>query len=153
MRGQVKVKPEVARLVEFKRINLKDARWPLEGLFDVIFFRNALIYFNQDTQDIFLRKMVRYLKPRGYLFLGNSEHIPWLHDDPGASESNHVSVAGYENDEYPDQRDAHARRQHCGAVQHLRVRSRSPAGGASTASWLRGGLGTRPRSADQPLHR
>jgi chemotaxis protein methyltransferase CheR len=80
MRGRVKLKPDVTRLVEFKRINLQDARWPLEGLFDVIFFRNALIYFNQETQDIFLRKMMRYLKPRGYLFLGNAEHIPWLHD-------------------------------------------------------------------------
>ncbi|MFY9854942.1 MAG: protein-glutamate O-methyltransferase CheR [Terracidiphilus sp.] len=79
MLGQVRVKPEVTRLVRFLRINLMDARWPLEGLFDVIFFRNALIYFNQDTQDVFLRKMVRYLKPRGYLFLGNAEHIPWLH--------------------------------------------------------------------------
>jgi chemotaxis protein methyltransferase CheR len=80
MQGQVKVKPDVARLVQFQRINLQDARWPLEGLFDVIFFRNALIYFNQDTQDIFLRKMACYLKPGGYLFLGNSEHIPWLQD-------------------------------------------------------------------------
>jgi len=79
MRGQVKVKPDLARLVQFKRINLQDARWPLEGLFDVIFFRNALIYFNQETQNIFLRKMACYLKPKGYLFLGNSEHIPWLH--------------------------------------------------------------------------
>jgi chemotaxis protein methyltransferase CheR len=80
MAGQVKVKPEVARLVQFQRINLKDPRWPLEGLFDVIFFRNALIYFNRETQEDFLRRMVRYLKPRGYLFLGNSEHIPWMHD-------------------------------------------------------------------------
>ncbi len=80
MSGQVKVKPDVTRLVQFKRINLMDARWPLESLFDVIFFRNALIYFNHDTQDAFLRKMVRHLKPQGYLFLGNSEHIPWLHD-------------------------------------------------------------------------
>ena len=79
MIGQVKVKPEVARLVEFKRINLMDADWAIEGPFDVIFFRNALIYFNQKTQDVFLRKMTRYLKPLGYLFLGNSEHIPWLH--------------------------------------------------------------------------
>jgi len=79
MAGQVKVKPEVARLVQFKRINLKDLQWPLEGLFDVIFFRNALIYFNQETQDIFLRKMIQHLRPRGYLFLGNAEHIPWLH--------------------------------------------------------------------------
>lgn len=80
MSGKVKVKPEIARLVQFKRLNLKDAHWPIEGTFDVIFFRNALIYFNQDTQDVFLRKMIRFLKPRGYLFLGNAEHIPWLHD-------------------------------------------------------------------------
>jgi chemotaxis protein methyltransferase CheR len=79
MAGRVKVKPEVTRLVQFKRINLKDPQWPLEGLFDVIFFRNALIYFNQNTQDTFLRKMIQHLKPRGYLFLGNAEHIPWLH--------------------------------------------------------------------------
>jgi chemotaxis protein methyltransferase CheR len=78
--GYVKVKPEVARLVHYQRINLMDAQWPLEGRFDAIFFRNALIYFKQDTQDVFLRKMVRYLNPRGYLFLGNSEHIPWLHE-------------------------------------------------------------------------
>jgi chemotaxis protein methyltransferase CheR len=79
MLGQVKVKPVVTRLVEFKCINLNDVQWPLEGLFDVIFFRNALIYFNRDTQDRFLRKIVGYLKPRGYLFLGNAEHISWLH--------------------------------------------------------------------------
>jgi chemotaxis protein methyltransferase CheR len=80
MAGYVKVKPEVSRLVQFKRINLMDAQWPLDGLFDVIFFRNALIYFNQETQNVFLRKMARCLKPNGYLFLGNSEHIPWLHE-------------------------------------------------------------------------
>jgi chemotaxis protein methyltransferase CheR len=53
MEGQVKVRPEVAHLVEFKRINLMDAQWPLDGQFDVIFFRNALIYFKRETQDMF----------------------------------------------------------------------------------------------------
>jgi chemotaxis methyl-accepting protein methylase len=24
--------------------------------------------------------MLRYLKPRGYLILGHSEHVPWLND-------------------------------------------------------------------------
>jgi chemotaxis protein methyltransferase CheR len=80
MQGYMRVKPDVTRLVQFKRINLMDTQWPLDNLFDVIFFRNALIYFNQETQDLFLRKMARYLKPNGYLFLGNSEHIPWLAD-------------------------------------------------------------------------
>jgi chemotaxis protein methyltransferase CheR len=80
MQGKVKVKPDVTRLVQFKHINLMNVQWPIDGLFDVIFFRNALIYFNQETQNVFLRKMARFLKPNGYLFIGNSEHIPWLAD-------------------------------------------------------------------------
>ena len=79
MSGQFKVKSHVASLVNFQRINLMDRSWPVSGPFDAIFFRNALIYFQQDIQDVFLRRMVRYLKPGGYLFLGHSEHIPWLH--------------------------------------------------------------------------
>ena len=74
------VKKEVSRHVTFKRINLMDSTWPLEGPFDVIFFRNALIYFNQVTQDLFLRRMLHFLRPDGYLILGHSEHVPWLHD-------------------------------------------------------------------------
>jgi len=80
MSGQVRVKKDVARLVKFQRLNLMDENWSLDGLFDVIFFRNALIYFNRETQEVFLRKMLRYLKPRGYLILGHSEHVPWLND-------------------------------------------------------------------------
>jgi chemotaxis protein methyltransferase CheR len=80
MLGRVRVKKEVAQLVKFQRLNLMDTQWTIEGLFDAIFFRNALIYFNRETQEVFLRKMLRYLKPRGYLILGHSEHVPWLND-------------------------------------------------------------------------
>jgi chemotaxis protein methyltransferase CheR len=80
MSGQVRVKKEVAQLVKFQRINLMDTQWAIEGKFDAIFFRNALIYFNRATQEMFLRRMLGYLKPRGYLILGHSEHVPWLND-------------------------------------------------------------------------
>ena len=80
MLGQVKVKAEVARLVEFKRINLKDARWPLEGQFDVDLLSQCAHLLQPGYAGHLLRKMMRCLKPRGYLFLGNAEHIPWLHD-------------------------------------------------------------------------
>jgi chemotaxis protein methyltransferase CheR len=80
MSGQVRVKKEVAQLVKFQRLNLMDAAWTVEGPFDAIFFRNALIYFNRETQEIFLRKMLTLLKPRGFLILGHSEHVPWLND-------------------------------------------------------------------------
>jgi chemotaxis protein methyltransferase CheR len=78
--GQVRLKPELTKIVELQRLNLMDERWDLAGSFDVIFFRNALIYFQQDVQDLFLRKMARMLRPGGYLFLGSSEQIPWLHE-------------------------------------------------------------------------
>jgi chemotaxis protein methyltransferase CheR len=80
MNGRVRVKKDLRHLIKFHRINLMDSQWALEGPFDAVFFRNALIYFNQDTQEIFLRKMLRYLKPGGYLILGHSEHVPWLND-------------------------------------------------------------------------
>jgi chemotaxis protein methyltransferase CheR len=80
MIGQVRVKKEVAQLVKFHRINLMDSRWALEGKFDAIFFRNALIYFNRETQEAFLRRMLGCLNSRGYLILGHSEHVPWLND-------------------------------------------------------------------------
>jgi chemotaxis protein methyltransferase CheR len=78
--GQIKVKKAVAAPIDFLRINLMDSTWPLRESFDAIFFRNALIYFKQETQDLFLRRMARLLNPGGYLFLGHSEHIPWLQD-------------------------------------------------------------------------
>jgi chemotaxis protein methyltransferase CheR len=89
MSGQVRVKKEVAQRVKFQRINLMDTQWALEGKFDAIFFRNALIYFNRETQEVFLRRMLGYLKSRGYLILGHSEHVPWL-DDAVEARSNTV---------------------------------------------------------------
>jgi chemotaxis protein methyltransferase CheR len=80
MSGQVCVKPELARNIEFLQINLVASNWPLSGPFDAIFFRNALIYFQQETQNSILRRMAGLLAPGGYLFLGNSEHISWLND-------------------------------------------------------------------------
>ena len=80
MSGRVRVKKEVMDRVRFERLNLMDAKWPPRVDLDAIFFRNALIYFNQETQELFLRRMLRCLRPGGYLFLGHSEHVPWLHD-------------------------------------------------------------------------
>lgn len=78
--GQIKVKERVRSLVDFKRINLMDRAYPLDVRFDAVFFRNALIYFQKDIQELFLRRIARHLKVGGYLFLGHSEHISWLHD-------------------------------------------------------------------------
>ncbi|MDP8246481.1 MAG: protein-glutamate O-methyltransferase [Candidatus Hinthialibacter antarcticus] len=70
-----KVKPELTKHVTYKKINLKhDFHNSLSG-YDIIFCRNVLIYFNQDSQDQIIEKHWRVLKPGGYLFLGHSETL------------------------------------------------------------------------------
>ena len=76
-RSQVRVVPELRRAVEFRRLNLMDPDYGLEHRADVIFCRNVLIYFDRPTQEQILARLVRYLEPNGYLFVGHSES---LHD-------------------------------------------------------------------------
>ncbi|SCK05557.1 CheR family methyltransferase [Vogesella sp. LIG4] len=73
--GKVKVKASYAQQIRFCRINLVDDSWPQLGLFDVIFCRNVLIYFDKPTQAGIIEHFARYLKPHGLLFLGHSENI------------------------------------------------------------------------------
>ncbi|EWH10053.1 MCP methyltransferase, CheR-type [Catenovulum agarivorans DS-2] len=67
------VKPSVRELVHIKRLNLLQSEWPMKGLFDVIFCRNVVIYFDLDTKNQLIRRYAQYLKPNGYLFMGHSE--------------------------------------------------------------------------------
>lgn len=71
--GSVKVRPELRKLITFRRLNLLDAQWPLRGPFDVIMCRNVMIYFDKDTQRRILEKFVPLLRSDGLLFAGHSE--------------------------------------------------------------------------------
>lgn len=80
MEGMMRIKPELRNRADFSRLNFKDATWEVEGQFDAIFCRNCLIYFDSEMQENVIRRLVRYLRPGGYLFLGHSEHMPWLQE-------------------------------------------------------------------------
>jgi chemotaxis protein methyltransferase CheR len=73
-RGFYKIKPEIAQLVEFKRLNLiepfSDSR-----LFHVIFCRNVMMYFDKPTQQDIVQRLSRRLELGGYLFVGHSESL------------------------------------------------------------------------------
>jgi chemotaxis protein methyltransferase CheR len=71
--GHARVRPEVARLVQFRRLNLSDARWDVQGPFDAVFCRNVMIYFDKPTQHEILQRIARVLAPDGLLFAGHSE--------------------------------------------------------------------------------
>jgi chemotaxis protein methyltransferase CheR len=72
---RVRVVPELRNQVEFRRLNFMSADYGLAGKADAIFCRNVIIYFDRPTQQNILRKLVHYLVPGGFLFVGHSETL------------------------------------------------------------------------------
>jgi len=73
--GFIRVKPELARLIEFRPFNLMSRSWSLGDPFDLIFCRNVMIYFDNATQRQVLQQMHGVLKPQGLLYVGHSENF------------------------------------------------------------------------------
>ena len=70
------VNDEVKRTVTFSRLNLLDENAIAGmGLYDAIFCRNVLIYFDKPTQKRVVEAFARALRPGGFLFLGHAESI------------------------------------------------------------------------------
>jgi len=77
-RGQVRIVPELRRKISFHRLNFMDETYPVRNQFEVIFFRNVMIYFSKETQETVIGKLCRNLLPGGYLFVGHSESLTGL---------------------------------------------------------------------------
>lgn len=60
--------------VVFNELNLL-GNWPMQNPFDVIFCRNVVIYFDQQTQNRLWPRFRDQLKENGHLFIGHSERI------------------------------------------------------------------------------
>lgn len=71
--GLVQVRQELRDLITFKRHNLLDAQWKIEGGFDAIFCRNVMIYFDKPTQYGILKKFIPTMHKDALLFAGHSE--------------------------------------------------------------------------------
>ena len=73
--GLVRVKPELQTPIDFMSINLIKNDWPFRDLFDIVFCRNVMIYFDSPTQRAVLERIHRCMKPGGTLFVGHSENF------------------------------------------------------------------------------
>ena len=74
--GQIRVKPELVRLIEFRPFNLMSASWSALGEpFDFVFCRNVMIYFDAPTQRKVLERTHAQMKPGGLLYVGHSENF------------------------------------------------------------------------------
>jgi chemotaxis protein methyltransferase CheR len=73
--GMVRVKPELQKLVDFRIVNLICESWPFQELFDVVFCRNVMIYFDGSTQRKVLERIHKVMVPGGLLFVGHAENF------------------------------------------------------------------------------
>jgi len=73
--GYAKVRPELQKLITFKRLNLLDSGWFVRGPIDVIFCRNVMIYFDKQTQAKILRRFAPLMRDDALLFAGHSESL------------------------------------------------------------------------------
>jgi chemotaxis protein methyltransferase CheR len=72
--GTLLVQRPLRSRVRFMQVNL-NAGLPQLGLFDVIFLRNVLIYFNENTRRQVVERLLTALKPDGYFLIGHAESL------------------------------------------------------------------------------
>jgi chemotaxis protein methyltransferase CheR len=62
-------------MVVFRRLNLINNTYPFKGLFDIIFCRNVMIYFDEVTRQGLVERFYNFTKNEGHLFIGHSESL------------------------------------------------------------------------------
>ncbi len=77
--GTIRVAGRIRQKVRFQRINLNEP-FPRLPEMDVIFCRNAMIYFNTETRRAVISRLLGVLKRGGYIFIGHSETLNGLTD-------------------------------------------------------------------------
>jgi len=71
------ISPEIRGMVQYKSLNLLQDFAHL-GRFDIVFCRNVLIYFDQETKVGVLNRIVKMMEPDGFLVLGAAETVVGL---------------------------------------------------------------------------
>ena len=74
-----KIAADIRAMVQYRPLNLL-SDFSYLGSFDLVFCRNVLIYFDQDTKVDVLSRLARVTAPRGYLVLGAAETVVGLSD-------------------------------------------------------------------------
>ena len=77
--GTLLIDKKLRQKVSFSEVNLKRPLGNV-GMFDIIFLRNVLIYFDIETKQKIIKQLVEKIQPHGYLFIGHSESLKGIHD-------------------------------------------------------------------------
>ena len=71
------INPDIRAMVQHRQLNLLHDFSQL-GVFDLIFCRNVLIYFDQETKTNTFNRLVQAVEPDGFLVLGAAETVVGL---------------------------------------------------------------------------
>lgn len=69
------VEDKIKNEIIFRKFNLMEPIFPFKKKFHVIFCRNVMIYFDDETRETLVDKFYNHLESGGYLFIGHSETI------------------------------------------------------------------------------
>ena len=89
--SKVEIDPRLKSLISFGELNLV-AEWPMRRPFDVIFCRNAAIYFDKATQARLWSRFSDALVHDGHLMIGHSERL----SGPAEKEFMNVGITTYQ---------------------------------------------------------
>jgi len=73
--GRMRAHPSLKSMIDFRRINLNDRDYGIRGTFDLIFCRNVLIYFNRESKEAVIQRLLRSLSGSGLFFLWHAESL------------------------------------------------------------------------------
>ncbi len=73
------IKPEIKAMASYRYFNLLESFASL-GKWDIVFCRNVLIYFDQETKRDILNRLAAQMAPDGYLLLGAAETVLGVSD-------------------------------------------------------------------------
>jgi chemotaxis protein methyltransferase CheR len=78
--GTFLIDRNVRNRVSFMQVNLNESL-PRLGEFDVIFLRNVMIYFDMETKQRVVERMLPLLRPGGYFIVSHSESLNGITDE------------------------------------------------------------------------
>jgi len=69
------IKDSLKKLITFRKFNLMQEILPFKRPFQIIFCRNVMIYFDNQTKEKLINRLYNATEEGGYLFIGHSESL------------------------------------------------------------------------------
>jgi len=70
-----RVADSLKNMIVFRRLNLNNTPYAIQGIFDVVMCRNVMIYFDAELRSRIIGEVHRLLRPGGYLMVGHAETL------------------------------------------------------------------------------